>query len=79
MYISHNGNRVRTAWVESVATLNNETLAWGWASGSIDCLIYCQAGDQISAVASYRAHENFNSQVYGYSYSTFSGFMLAAV
>lgn len=67
---------MRTAWVESVATIQNETIAAGWASGSIDSLLYCQTGDEISAMASYRPNENFNSQVYGYSYSTFSGYML---
>ncbi|CAF0774494.1 unnamed protein product [Rotaria sordida] len=76
VYITRNGERVRTVWIESVATIQNETVAWGWASGSIDCLLYGQTGDQIAVVASYRSHENFNSQVYGYSYSTFSGYML---
>lgn len=76
VYIARNGERARTVWIESVATIHNETLAWGWASGSIDCLLYCQTGDQIAAIASYRPNENFNSQVYGYSYSTFSGYML---
>ncbi|CAF4566188.1 unnamed protein product [Rotaria sp. Silwood1] len=76
VYITRNGERVRTVWVESVATIQNETVAWGWASGSIDCLLYGQTGDQIAVVASYRSNENFNSQVYGYSYSTFSGYML---
>jgi len=76
VYVARNGERVRTVWIESVATIHNETLAWGWASGSIDCLLYCQTGDQITAIASYRPNENFNSQVYGYSYSTFSGYML---
>ncbi|CAF0950285.1 unnamed protein product [Adineta steineri] len=74
--IARNGERVRTVWIESVATASNETLAWGWASGSVDCLLNCRTGDQISAVASYRPNENFNSHVYGYSYSTFSGYML---
>ncbi|CAF1415544.1 unnamed protein product [Adineta ricciae] len=76
VYISQNGKRACTVWVESVASVQNETLAWGWASGSIDCLLRCQTGDRISPVASYRPNENFNSQVYGYSYSTFSGYML---
>jgi hypothetical protein len=52
--------------------INNVTTAWGWASNSIDCLINCQINDQISVVAGYRS----NSQIYGYSYSTFSGYML---
>lgn len=76
VYIARNGERIRTVWVESVATIHNETLAWGWASGSIDCLLYCQTGDQITAMASYRPNEYFNSQIYGYSYTTFSGYML---
>ncbi|CAF2014158.1 unnamed protein product [Rotaria magnacalcarata] len=76
VYISRNEKSVRTLWIESIATINNETLAWGWASGSVDCLLYCQTGDQISVIAAYRPNENFNSQVFGYSYSTFSGYML---
>ncbi|UJR36387.1 hypothetical protein I4U23_029111 [Adineta vaga] len=76
VFISRNGKRACTVWIESVASIQNETLAWGWASGSIDCLLHCHTGDQISTVASYRPNENFNSQVYGYSYSTFSGYML---
>ncbi|CAF3374995.1 unnamed protein product [Rotaria socialis] len=76
VYIARNGESVRNVWVESVATINNETLAWGWASGSVDCLLYCQTGDQINVIAAYRPNENFNSQVFGYSYSTFSGYML---
>jgi hypothetical protein len=62
--------------VESLAMIHNQTIAWGWANGSIDCLIHCEIGDKIFAVASYRLKENVNSQIYGYSYSTFSGYML---
>ena len=76
VHISRNHQHIQTAWVESVATIHNETFAWGWASSSVDCLLYCHTGDQIAAIASYHSNENFNSQVYGYSYSTFSGFML---
>ena len=57
-------------WIKSVSTIHNGTSTWDWSSSSIDCLIYCQIGDQISIVGSN------NSYIYGYSYSTFSGYML---
>ncbi len=65
-----------TIVVESIAMIHNITTAWGWSSNSLDCLLYCQINDRISAVGRYRTNENLNSQIYGYSYSTFSGYML---
>jgi hypothetical protein len=76
VYITKNDENICTIWVESLAMIHNDTIAWGWSSGSIDCLIHCQIGDKITATAAYRLKENFNSQIYGYSYSTFSGYML---
>jgi hypothetical protein len=59
-----------TIWVESIAMIMNDTKASNWSSSSIDCLLYCQIDDKISAVAAN------GSQIYGYSYSVFSGYML---
>ncbi|UJR09717.1 hypothetical protein I4U23_013946 [Adineta vaga] len=71
--IAKNGEYICPIRVESTITLDNESVAWGWTSGSIDCLIYCHIGDQISVLGS---NDNFTSYIYGYSYSTFSGYML---
>ena len=62
--------------VEAIMRIQNETIAWGWSSSSLNCLIMCQFNDQISAIAAYHSNEEDNSQIYGYSYSTFSGYML---
>ncbi|CAF0846371.1 unnamed protein product [Didymodactylos carnosus] len=76
VWIASNGEKIRTIWVEGVALHGNTTIGVGWASASIDCIIRCKAGDRIYTVAAYRSQENFNSYVYGYSYTTFSGVML---
>ena len=79
VYIAKNGAQINSLWVEAIIQIDNQTVAWGWATGSTDCLVYGQAGDQISLVAAYRSPENFNSQIYGYSYTTFSGYMFSLV
>lgn len=73
MSIVKNGRELRRLWLESIIRIENQTVAWGWTSGSTDALVHCQAGDQISVSAIYRGEENLNSEVYGYSYTTFSG------
>jgi len=55
--------------VESIVMIHNETKIWDWFNNSIDCLLYCQIGDKISAVV-------LNTQIYNYSYTIFSGYML---
>ena len=67
---------MNTLWVESIIIMQNQTVAWGWSTGSIDSILNCRPGDQISVVAAYKPVEKFNSEIYGYSYSTFAGYML---
>lgn len=71
--IAKNGQYICPIRIESTITINDETIGWGWTSGSIDCFIYCHIGDQVSVIGS---KEEFASQIYGYSYTTFSGYML---
>jgi len=68
---------MNSLWIESIIRIENQTVAWGWATGSTDLLLLCQPGDEISIFAAYRSQENFNSEIFGYSYTTFSGFMFS--
>lgn len=77
VYLTKNQQRICTLWIDALASESNITFAWGWASNSIDCFIACEADDRIAAMAVYRSAENFQSQIYGYSYSVFSGYMIA--
>ena len=70
--IAKNGQYICPIRIDSTITVNDKTIGWGWTSGSIDCFIYCHIGDQVSVIGS---NADFTSQIYGYSYTTFSGYM----
>ncbi|CAF0981450.1 unnamed protein product [Adineta ricciae] len=70
--IAKNGQYICPIRIDSTITVNDKTIGWGWTSSSIDCFIYCHIGDQVSVIGS---NEGFTSQIYGYSYTTFSGYM----
>lgn len=71
-----NDVQLETVWVDSVIKIGNRSVADGWSVGSTDRIIFCRSGDEIFLVAAFRPKEKFNSKIFGYSYTTFSGFML---
>lgn len=74
--ITKNGQHICTIIVDSLTTIHNGTKTWDWSNSSIDCLIYCQIDDQIAANASFQLDNKFNTKMFGYSYTMFSGYML---